>query len=187
MAEDMVPNQGASRRRWLLSAALAGGLGSAVGIAWWRSRPVEGDESEGAAALAPFWATDWKDPQGQALAVAQFKGKPLLLNFWATWCPPCVEELPLLNAFYRQNRTNGWQVLGLALDRVDMVQKFLHHNPLDFPVAMAGLGGSELARGLGNVAGALPFTVVVNSAGGIAQRKLGRVTAENLQQWAGLK
>lgn len=173
-------------RRWLLVAAAASAVGGGAGWAWWQSR-AELTPTKAAPELASFWATPWLDPQGAPLAVQPYQGKLLLLNFWATWCPPCVEELPMLNAFFQQNKGNGWQVLGLAVDRVEMVQHFLRQNPLDFPVAMAGLGGAELGRTLGNVSGGLPFTVVVNRAGAIAQRKLGRVTAENLQQWAGLK
>lgn len=185
--DEVEPSQRPVDRRWLLAAAAVSAVGGVAGWSWWRSQAAEPPAAEAAPELAPFWATPWKDPQGAPLAVQQYQGKPLLINFWATWCPPCVEELPMLNTFFRQNKANGWQVLGLAVDRVDMVQRFLRQNPLDFPVAMAGLGGSELGRALGNVSGGLPFTVVVDSAGAIAQRKLGRVTAENLAQWAGLK
>lgn len=176
-----------ARRRLVLGAAVASGIGAAAGLAWWRSPGSGSEPRQPSAELAPFWATSWTDPWGKPLEVAKYQGRPLLLNFWATWCPPCVEELPMLNAFFQQNRANGWQVLGLAVDRSEMVQKFLRQNPVDFPVAMAGLGGSELGSKLGNVSGGLPFTVVVNSEGVIASRKLGRVTPENLQQWAGLK
>jgi thiol-disulfide isomerase/thioredoxin len=176
-----------NQRRWMVGAAIGSAALAAAGAFWWRSRSEDGASVPPDAELASFWATPWTDPQGKSLNVQQFQGKPLLINFWATWCPPCVEELPLINAFFQQNRANGWQVLGLAVDRVDMVQKFLRQNPVDFPVAMAGLGGSELGRALGNVSGGLPFTVVVGGNGTIAQRKLGRVSSENLQQWAGLK
>ena len=175
------------QRRGLVGAALGSAAVAAAGAFWWRSLGSEGAVATPSTELAQFWVTPWVDPQGNALNVQQLQGKPLLINFWATWCPPCIEELPLINAFFQQNKANGWQVLGLAVDRVDMVQKFLRQNPVDFPIAMAGLGGSELGRTLGNLSGGLPFTVVVDSAGAIAQRKLGRVTPENLQQWAGLK
>jgi thiol-disulfide isomerase/thioredoxin len=174
-------------RRWVVGAAAGSAVAAALGGWWWRSQEADAPKSLPSAELAPFWVTPWLDPQGKALNVQQLQGKPLLINFWATWCPPCVEELPLINAFFQQNKANGWQVLGLAVDRVEMVQKFLRQNPVDFPVAMAGLGGSELGKTLGNLSGGLPFTVVVNGAGLIAHRKLGRVTPENLQQWAGLK
>lgn len=191
MRESSPPVGGNKERRLLVGAAIGSAVAAAAGVAWWRYREpaAQVEEAPGAAApeLASFWATPWADPAGKPLHVQQFQGKPLLINFWATWCPPCVEELPMLNAFYLQNKANGWQVLGLAIDRVEMVQRFLRQNGIDFPVAMAGLGGAELGRSLGNISGGLPFTVVVDGAGAIAQRKLGRVSADNLQQWAGLK
>lgn len=178
-------------RRLLIGAAVGSALAATAGVAWWRYQGAAPQDDAAhavpAAELASFWATPWTDPAGKPLHVQQYQDKPLLINFWATWCPPCVEELPMLNTFYLQNKGKGWQVLGLAVDRADMVQRFLRQNSIDFPVAMAGLGGAELGRVLGNMAGGLPFTVVVNSAGAIAQRKLGRVTPENLAQWAGLK
>lgn len=190
MRESSPPVGGNKERRLLVGAAIGSAVAAAAGVAWWRYREAaQVEEAPGAAApeLASFWATPWADPAGKPLHVQQFQGKPLLINFWATWCPPCVEELPMLNAFYLQNKAKGWQVLGLAIDRVEMVQRFLRQNGIDFPVAMAGLGGTELGRSLGNISGGLPFTVVVDGAGAIAQRKLGRVSADNLQQWAGLK
>ena len=185
--ETQTPHPQNPERRMLAVAGIASAAVAFGAALWWRSKEEQVPQSVPSAELAPFWVTPWADPQGKALNVQQLQGKPLLINFWATWCPPCVEELPLINAFFQQNKANGWQVLGLAVDRVDMVQKFLRKNPVDFPVAMAGLGGSELGRALGNLSGGLPFTVVVNGAGAIAHRKLGRVTPENLQQWAGLK
>jgi len=111
----------------------------------------------------------------------------LLLNFWATWCPPCVDELPLLNSFYQQQGAQGVQILGLAIDRKDAVLPFLQKLPLGFPVAMAGMGGADLGRALGNLTGGLPFSVLVASDGTVAQRKMGRVQAEDLAAWAAVK
>jgi thiol-disulfide isomerase/thioredoxin len=115
------------------------------------------------------------------------KGRPLLINFWATWCPPCVEEMPLINAFFLQNQINGWQVLGLAVDKPAPVQAFLARSPLAFPVAMAGFNGTELSKSLGNLTGGLPFSLALDARGGIIQRKMGRLDANDLALLAGLK
>jgi thiol-disulfide isomerase/thioredoxin len=118
--------------------------------------------------------------------LADFRGKPLLVNFWATWCPPCVEELPLLNAFHRTHKDKGWQVLGLAVDQPSAVRGFMQKLPLNFPVGMAGFAGTELSRSLGNPSGALPFSVVFDASGTLVHRKIGKVSETDLSQWAGL-
>ena len=125
--------------------------------------------------------------QGPAVQLQAFRGKPLLINFWATWCPPCIEELPLINAFFDKNQANGWQVLGLAVDRPSAVQAFLQKMPLHFAVGLAGMDGSELSGKLGNPSGSLPFSVVLGAQGTVLQRKLGRLKPEELDVWARLK
>ncbi|WP_404300387.1 TlpA disulfide reductase family protein [Alicycliphilus denitrificans] len=170
----------ALRRRWLLlGAGAVAGLGGA-GLAAWRLRV--GAVQEGSHAV--FWDASFEGLGGETLRMASMRGRPLLLNFWATWCPPCVQELPLLNAFYDENRAKGWQVLGLAIDQPGNVQKFLQRMPLDFPVVLGGLGGTELSRGLGNDKGGLPFTVMFAADGSISRRKIGQLTAQDLQSWA---
>ncbi len=119
--------------------------------------------------------------------MASFKGKPLLLNFWATWCPPCVEELPLLDGFYKQNASNGWQVLGLAIDQPSAVRNFLTKMPLSFAIGLAGLEGTDLVKSMGNLSGALPFTVVFGQSGQLLHRKMGLVSAADLSQWQTLR
>lgn len=164
-----------------------GGLGVAAaaagaGVAWWRLQPgpVLGDAEN------QFWASAFPDVSGAPLPMAGFRGRPLLVNFWATWCPPCVEELPMINSFYREQSANGWRVLGLAVDQAAPVSRFLSRLPLDFPVALAGFAGTDLARSLGNPSGALPFSVVFAADGAVLHRKLGKVSAEELAQWARL-
>lgn len=163
-----------------VTAALAG-----AGLAWWNTRdtPIRPDS----VAMEGFWSSQWDAPDGKVWSMSAFKGRPLLLNFWATWCPPCVDELPLINAFFHQNQANGWQVLGLAVDKLASVQEFLKKLPLDFPVGMAGLAGTDLSRSLGNLAGGLPFTVVFGVDGSVLHRKMGRVHAEDLAAWVRLK
>lgn len=183
----MVDSSNSSRRRWVVGAALAAGLAGA-GVAWWREqRRAASDDlpsrASDAEVLATLWALELAMPDGKTLALSSLKGKPLLINFWATWCPPCVEELPLIDGFYQANFKNGWQVLGLAVDQLAAVNTFLGKMPISFPIALAGLAGIEMSKSLGNVSGGLPFTVVLNAGGKIAQRKIGRVTPEDLTAW----
>ena len=115
-----------------------------------------------------------------------FRGKLLLVNFWATWCPPCVEELPLLDFFYQENKTKNVQIVGLAVDQPSAVRTWLRTRPLNFPVGMAGLGGTELSKSLGNVSGGLPFSVVFGTSGQPLHRKIGKVLPEELARWTQL-
>lgn len=185
-----------SRRRTALiygGAALAAGA-AGVGVAWWRSagilaNGVNGVKMPKGAAGTPaaaFWALTLDSPDGVPIAMQQFAGKPLLLNFWATWCPPCVEELPLLSQFQEKQRSRGWQVLGLAVDQPSAVRTWLARSPLTFPVAMAGLGGTDLSKQLGNLTGGLPFSVVLGADGALLHRKAGQLTPEDLALWAQL-
>jgi thiol-disulfide isomerase/thioredoxin len=164
----------ASQRRWLLAGAVAALAGA--GLATWRYRLHEPEEG----ALAALWALEAELPSGAVYKFSPLKGKPLVVNFWATWCPPCVEEMPLLDAFFRQNVSKGWQMVGLAADNAQAVTKFLGKMPVQFPTPLAGLAGIELSRTLGNLTGALPFTVVINSQGKIALRHMGKLSAEQI-------
>ena len=173
-----------TQRRGVLGMAAAAVVAASAGagFAWWRHTPTPVlSEAE-----AGFWATALTDPQGNPLDLGAFRGRPLLVNFWATWCPPCVEELPMLNAFHQANAGRGWQVVGLAVDQPKAVQAFLRRLPLVFPVGMAGMGGVELSRQLGNGNGALPFTVVFDGSGRVQHQKIGKVSLSDLENWAKL-
>ena len=175
------------RRRRLLASVGGVAVLAGAGLAWWRQRtPATGPTAPDAAdpmAAVGLWSLSLATPEGGTLSLAALRGRPLLLNFWATWCPPCVEELPLLDRFYRVNSANGWQVLGIAVDQQDPVQRFLSRSPVAFPVVLAGFAGIELSKSLGNLSGGLPFTVVLNQSGAVAHRKMGKVTDADLSAW----
>ena len=157
-----------------VTAALAG-----AGVAWRRHQT----EAVAPATMEAFWAAQFETPGGEGLRLSDFKGRPLVLNFWATWCPPCVEEMPLLDAFFRQNAANGWQVIGLAIDQPSRVKRFMSDFPVTYPIALGGMEGSEWGRQLGNSQGGLPFTVVFDASGSVKQQKLGKLSAEEIQAW----
>lgn len=161
--------------------AVAGASG--LGWAWWKFQPRNAaPEIEQA-----LWGQSFQTPEGATLALQSFQGQPLLVNFWATWCPPCIAELPLLNGFFQEHAAKGWQVVGLAIDQPSAVRTFLARSPVNFPIGMAGLEGTDLARSLGNLAGGLPFTVVLGRNGRVLHRKMGQITAQDLERWRGLK
>lgn len=170
-------------RRALLAGA---GVLAAAGGAYWYGRrapapqtaaAVEGDDEP-----IDLWSQRFPRPEGGELVMAGLRGKPLLINFWATWCPPCVKELPEIDRFAR-GHAGQLNVVGLAIDSLAPVQAFLKKLPLGFAVGLAGMSGTDLARSLGNQAGALPFTVLLDAQGKIAQRKLGETHHEELVGW----
>ncbi|SDM24647.1 Thiol-disulfide isomerase or thioredoxin [Oryzisolibacter propanilivorax] len=171
----------ARRRRWLLLTGAAAGLAGA-GLAAWRLAPAPAAPD----ASAQLWSASFDGLDGRPLRMADLRGRPLLLNFWATWCPPCVQELPLLNRFHARQQARGWNLLALAVDQQGNVEKFLQRMPLQFPVALAGLAGSDLSRALGNERGGLPFSVLFAADGRILERKMGELTEQNLADWSAL-
>ena len=168
-----------SRRHALYAgvATLAAAAGVGVALRRHASEAVTPD------ALQAVWASEFDTPNGEALKLADFRGKPLVLNFWATWCPPCVEEMPLLDAFFRQNAPNGWQVIGLAIDQPSLGKRFMGQFPVDYPIAFGGMNGSEFGRLLGNAQGGLPFTVVFDATGNVKVQKLGKLSEDEIKSW----
>ena len=167
------------RRTLVLGTVSAAAATIGAGTALWRARRNDGSPSE-----APnVWAMSFVTLDGPPLAMRGLRGKRLLINFWATWCPPCVTEMPLLDSFARDQSDAGWNVLALAVDSAEAVRRFIAERGLHLPVALAGDDGLDLSRRLGNGAGGLPFSVAFDPGGAMAQRKLGAVDADLLRKW----
>ena len=113
------------------------------------------------------------DLQGSPRSLAEWRGKWLVANFWATWCAPCLEEIPLLMATRRLRVGKGLEIVGIAIDQEAKVAQFAAKMQIDYPILVAGADGLELIRTLGNRSGGLPFTVFLDRTGRIAQNKLG--------------
>jgi thiol-disulfide isomerase/thioredoxin len=169
------------RRKLIIGSVAAGAAVAGVGGALWR-------EQRKLAALDPetafLWDLSFTRPDGSELALATLRGKPLVINFWATWCPPCVKEMPEFDRFHREFSARGWQVLGLAVDSPTAVRDFLVRVPVGYAIALAGFSGTDLSRKLGNPQGALPFTVMLDKNGKPLQRHLGETNYDSLSGWA---
>jgi len=171
------------RRGFVIGAGLgAAALGAFVALRGGPSHKNAGQPLSPEARA--FWAQRFPGLDGKPLDVARWRGKPLLVNFWATWCAPCVKELPEINQFYKEAQAKGWQVVGLAVDQLDPVKAFLQKTPLDFPIALAGSQGLALVRELGNTAGGLPFSLAFDTGGEINWRRLGVSRLEELRELA---
>lgn len=116
-----------------------------------------------------------KDAQGVQQALAQWKGKALIVNFWAPWCGPCVEEMPELSALQGEIRSKNVQVIGIGIDSPSNIAAFAEKTRIDYPVYVAGLSGTELSRKFGNTQGGLPYTVLLGADGKVLKTYLGRL------------
>jgi len=164
-----------NRRRLLAGAVGAGAAAAGGALAWWRLRPAAADQ---------LWHLGFASPTGGTVAMAPLRGRPLVLNFWATWCAPCIKELPQFERFHRDFAARGWQVVGLAIDNAGAVREFLQRTPVSYPVGLAGMEGADLMIALGNPNGVLPFTVVFDAEGAAVQKRLGETGYEELLRWA---
>lgn len=133
----------------------------------------------GATEIAPLWATTLSDHGGKAYPLANYQGKPLILNFWATWCEPCREEMPEISELASAHPEVT--VLGLAIDEAAAVHEFIESTPVSYPLLIAENEGMPLAETLGNHKGVLPYTVIISAQGEVTQVFFGRVNREMLQ------
>ena len=167
------------RRGVMITTGLAVGaaaLGAAV--SWRRLLPSAAPDE----AVARFYALSLPDAAGQALAFSGFAGHSLIVNFWATWCPPCVEEMPELSALYRELSPGGLKMIGIGIDSPARIADFATRTPVSYPLVSAGMGGTDIGREFGNAAGVLPFTAVINAQGRIAHRIVGRLKLDALRK-----
>ena len=131
-------------------------------------------------AVTQVFATRLTDARGNPEAFAQWKGKTLVINFWATWCPPCRQEIPAFSRLQGKYASNGVQFVGIALDTSDNILNYAKQNHVSYPLFIAEEKGAELSRQLGNSRLALPYTVVVDPKGEPRLTRLGRVSEQEL-------
>lgn len=121
------------------------------------------------------------DLSGTRVSLSRFDGKPVLLNFWASWCPPCVEEMPVLDAFARAHP--DWQVVGIAVEPGDAARDYLAAHLVSYPVFIGSADGPDESLQFGNTRGVLPYTVLIGADGRIVKRHAGAFDRDALDAW----
>lgn len=156
-------------------------LGS--GLRWvylsWHT-PASGRPATMGAGLDLLWSTALADAEGRIYPLQQYRGKPLILNFWATWCEPCREEMPAISALAEAYPQVA--VLGLAMDEAAAVHEFVASTPVAYPLLLAEHDGMLLSEALGNDKGVLPYTVIISAQGKVTHTFFGRVNRQMLQK-----
>lgn len=164
-------------RRVIYWLVLIGLVGAFVAVTWLRGWVGEA-ETDPQPGVRPAFSLP--DLSGETRAIGEWDGRVLVINFWATWCPPCVEEIPELVTFQSEYGERGVQVIGVALDDRDSIQAFLDEVPVSYPVLYGVTDAFEVLAAYGNERGTLPYTVIV-ARDGVIQRRLPRPTdAEEL-------
>ena len=176
-AQTLSPQPTASRRRLLTGGVAAAALAAGAGWAWWRHRLAEPSSP----ALDGLWSQAFAAPGGQAeVRMQAFQGKPLLLNFWATWCGPCKSELPAFDKAYKEygeeiaflmvNLTDG------SRDTVDSVKAFVNENEYSFPVYF----DTEYEGSNAYKVTSIPLTILIDKNGNVYQSHVGAMNESRL-------
>lgn len=120
------------------------------------------------------------DLQGQALSISDWDGQVVVLNFWATWCTPCREEIPLLNELQQRFYDDGVRFVGVAIDDLEPIRGFLAQVPMNYPTVYGMTEALDVSAAYGNDRGTLPYTVIIDRQGNIIERFMGQIYAEDL-------
>ncbi len=120
------------------------------------------------------------DLSGKPHNIKEWQGKVLVINFWATWCPPCLKEMPEFEALQTEYGKKGLQFIGIALDDADPVKEFIASKLITYPILLGEDQGTKLAHDLGNIVNTVPFTVIVNKQGLVVKSHMGELTREQL-------
>jgi thiol:disulfide interchange protein DsbD len=166
-------------REWALIAVVAAAAGGA-GFAYHLGRIAPEPVIASSDAIAALMTAQLPDLDNKIQAIEQWRGNVVVVNFWATWCAPCRDEIPVFMRLQQKYRDRGLQFVGIAIDQPDKVRPYAAELGMNFPILIGGAEAIELARKLGNRAGVLPYTVVVDRQGRVAATKIGAAQESKL-------
>lgn len=130
--------------------------------------------------LDALYETALPDPDGHTQTLAQWRGKVLVVNYWATWCTPCRDEMPMFSSLQTRFASRGVQFVGIANDESGKVREFARKTPVAYPLLIGNFDAFRITADLGNTAMGLPFTIVLDREGDMQVATLGRVNEDAL-------
>ncbi len=122
------------------------------------------------------------DTEGKSHSITEWQGKIRIINFWATWCPPCLKEIPSFIALQNEYAEKNLQFIGIAIDDRQLVEDYLAFSEINYPILMAELEGAQIAKQLGNTVNAIPYTVIVNQQNQIIFRQPGELSQQKIRR-----
>jgi thiol-disulfide isomerase/thioredoxin len=162
--------------------ALAFGvIGAVVGLNKKAPAPPVTTSAAPAGAVGDLYAESMNDAKGVPQALSKWKGKAVVVNFWAPWCAPCVQEMPELDQLAKDVAGKDIHVIGIGIDSPTNIAQFADKFKISYPLYVAGMSGTELARKFGNSAGGLPYTVLIGPDGQVKKTYLGRIKFDQLK------
>jgi peroxiredoxin len=170
----------------ILVVALAGAVGGFLAGGWLKPLPTSPHANPNALKVGDAMpARQRPDLDGKPRALDEWRGKLVLLNFWASWCGPCREEMPLLDQTQQRLAAKGVQVVGIAFDDASSTREFLEKTPVQYPILIddPAKESEDLSALFGNDRSVLPYTVLIGRDGRILARRAGNFTAATLDAW----
>ena len=168
---------------FLVGAAILGVLAALGAVGLYHSlRPGPTDEPTAEAVAQQLPAFAFPDLEGRMRRSSEWAGKILIVNFWATWCPPCRRELPIFAELQSAYGERGVQFLAIAIDDARPVREFVEKYPFNFPALLGDAAAVKLAKQLGNRISSLPYTVVVDRGGEVRVRHVGEYQRDDLER-----
>jgi thiol-disulfide isomerase/thioredoxin len=162
-------------------AVAAAVVGAAVGLNHKTPASAPVATTAPAGPVGELYAQSMNDAKGAPQALSQWKGKALVVNFWAPWCAPCVQEMPELAQLAADHAGKNIQVIGIGIDSPTNIAQFADKFKISYPLYVAGMSGTDLSRKFGNSAGGLPYTVLIGADGQVKKTYLGRLKFAELK------